>query len=108
MEDADQLRSLGVDLSALDPAPPQTPRWDAGTERLKARHPCLLCGQPSSAVGIAHTPGHGRRWVGTCMPCLVATTPSGRTGVSLTDTLAVLREAAREVGAVLKIITDEA
>ncbi|MET8331744.1 hypothetical protein [Streptomyces sp. NPDC005181] len=85
MTDADLLRSLGVDPSQLDPAPPWAPRQSAGVD----------------------TPGHGRRWLDRCMPCLIATTPRGGPRAPLTDTLAVLREAAREAGVHLTIVADE-
>ncbi|MET8538845.1 hypothetical protein ABZV67_46260 [Streptomyces sp. NPDC005065] len=41
------------------------------------------------------------------MPCLVAATPRGGPRAPLADTLAVLREAAREAGVDLTIVTDE-
>lgn len=105
MNDADLL-SLGIDPATLDPAPPWTPRWEAAIERLRARRPCLLCGQPSSAAGTVDVAGHGRRWVDRCMPCLVATRPRDRPQAPLEDTLAVIREAAREAGATITIVTD--
>ncbi|WP_329162750.1 hypothetical protein OHB49_23565 [Streptomyces sp. NBC_01717] len=105
MADADLLRSLGVDPSQLDPAPPWAPR--AGTERLDGSHPCALCGKPARATVGVDTPGHGRRWLDRCMPCLIATTPRGGPRARLTDTLAVLRETAREAGATVTIRTDE-
>lgn len=40
------------------------------------------------------------------MPCLLATTPRGGPRAPLADTLAVLREAAREAGVVLIFVTD--
>lgn len=40
------------------------------------------------------------------MPCLVATTPRGGLTGPLADTLDVLRDAAREAGVTLTIITD--
>ncbi|MFD5064583.1 hypothetical protein [Streptomyces sp. NPDC058394] len=39
------------------------------------------------------------------MPCLIATTPRG--GLRAPDTLAVLREAAREAGVDMTIVADE-
>ncbi|MEU8833493.1 hypothetical protein [Streptomyces sp900116325] len=105
MTDADLLRSLGVDPPQLDPAPPWTPR--AGAERLDGSHPCALCGKPARATVGVDTPGHGRRWLDRCMPCLIATTPRGGPRTPLADTLAVLREAAREAGAAVTIKTDE-
>ncbi|MGY4930296.1 hypothetical protein ACWD7T_04100 [Streptomyces sp. 900116325] len=105
MTDADLLRSLGVDPSQLDPAPPWTPR--AGAERLDGSHPCALCGQPARATGAVDVPGYGRRWLDRCMPCLTATTPRGGPRGPLADTLAVLREVARKTGVPLTIVTDE-
>ncbi|WP_406309808.1 hypothetical protein [Streptomyces sp. NBC_00623] len=105
MTDADLLRSLGVDPSQLDPAPPWAPR--AGAERLDGSHPCALCGKPARATVGVDTPGHGRRWLDRCMPCLIATTPRGGPRAPLADTLAVLREAARGAGATVTIRTDE-
>ncbi|MFE9949267.1 hypothetical protein ACFYRJ_17250 [Streptomyces sp. NPDC005531] len=61
MTDADLLRSLGIDPTKLDPAPPWSPR--AGTERLDGRHPCACCGQPARVTGAVDAPGHGRRWL---------------------------------------------
>ena len=106
MNDADLLRSLGVDPSTLDPAPP-SPWQSAGTERLDRRHPCVRCDEPAQAAGVVDVPGHGRRWLDRCMPCLIATTPRGDSPrAPLADTLAVLREAAREAGVALTIATD--
>ncbi|MGW3821773.1 hypothetical protein ACWEAF_05560 [Streptomyces sp. NPDC005071] len=105
MTDADLLRTLGIDPSQLDPAPPWTPH--AGIERLDGSHPCARCGQPARATGVVDVPGHGRRWLDRCMPCLVATTPRGGPRAPLADTVAVLREAAREAGVDLTIRTDE-
>ncbi|WP_406359956.1 hypothetical protein OH782_22305 [Streptomyces sp. NBC_01544] len=105
MTRADLLRSLGVDPSQLDPAPPWAPR--AGAERLDGSHPCVHCGKPARATVGVDTPGHGRRWLDRCLPCLIATTPRGGPRAPLADTLAVLREAAREAGATVTIRTDE-
>lgn len=105
MEDADLLRSLGVDPGRLDPAPLWTACGSASIERLDARHPCVRCGQPSTVAGVVDAPGFGRRWVDRCMPCLIATTSRGPVA-PLADTLAVLRDAAREAGASLTIVTD--
>ncbi|MER7806184.1 hypothetical protein [Streptomyces sp900116325] len=105
MTDADLLRTLGVDASQLDPAPPWVPR--AGAERLDGRHPCVRCGKPASVTGIVDAPGYGRRWLDRCMPCLLATTPRGKPREPLADTVAVLREAAQEVGVDLTIVADE-
>ncbi|MET8404510.1 hypothetical protein [Streptomyces sp900116325] len=105
MTDADLLRSLGIDPAELDPAPPWSPH--AGTERLDGRHPCARCGQPARVTGAVDVPGHGRRWLDRCMPCLLATTPRGGPRAPLADTVAVLQEAAREVGVDLTIRTDE-
>ncbi|MFJ5817235.1 hypothetical protein ACIQGT_25550 [Streptomyces sp. NPDC093108] len=77
MIDADLLRSLAIDPSALDPAPPWAPCGSAGIQRLHGRHPCVRCGRPSTVAGVVEVPGHGRRWVDRCVPCLVATTPRG-------------------------------
>lgn len=68
------------------------------------------CGQPSTVVGAVEAPGLGHRWVDQCTPCLVATTPRGRPGAPIKDTLAVLREAAREaeITVPLRIVADEA
>ncbi|MEV7856965.1 hypothetical protein [Streptomyces sp. NPDC088183] len=41
MIDADLLRSLAIDPSDLDPAPPWTPCGSAGIQRLHGRHPCV-------------------------------------------------------------------
>ncbi|MFE4925380.1 hypothetical protein [Streptomyces sp. NPDC056661] len=105
MTGADLLRSLGVGPSQLDPAPPWAPR--AGAERLHLSHPCALCGKPARATVGVDTPRHGRRWLDRCMPCLIAITPRGGPRAPLADTLAVLREAAREAGATVPIRTDE-
>jgi hypothetical protein len=105
MTDADLLRSLGVDPAQLDPAPPWTPR--VGAERLDGRHPCARCGEPARATVGVDTPDHGRRWLDRCMPCLIATTPRGGPRGPLADTVAVLRDAAREAGVALSIVTDE-
>nr|WP_276323066.1 hypothetical protein [Streptomyces sp. S501] len=40
------------------------------------------------------------------MPCLIATIPGAGPGGPLADTLAVLREAAREAGATVNIVAD--
>lgn len=106
MTDAD-LRSLGIDPSTLDPAPPWTPRGEAEMARLDGRHPCVRCGAPATVAGVVDAIGHGRRWLDQCMPCLIATTPrGGRTG-PLEDTLSVLRDAAREAGVNLTVVTTE-
>ncbi|WP_371605040.1 hypothetical protein OG345_42235 (plasmid) [Streptomyces sp. NBC_01220] len=107
---ADLLISLGIDLAALDPAPQWTPRDVPGLERLKVRHPCVCCGQPSTVVGAVEAPGFGRRWVDRCTRCLVAMTPRGRSAAPLEDTLDVLRKAVREAELTipLKIVTDKA
>nr|WTB35097.1 hypothetical protein OG781_41640 [Streptomyces sp. NBC_00830] len=107
MNDADLLRSLGVDPSQLDPAPPWALRQSAATERLDGSHPCALCGKPARATVGVDTPGHGRRWLDRCMPCLIATTTSGGPRAPLVDTLAVLREVAREAGVDLTIVADQ-
>lgn len=106
MEDADLRRSLGMDPGVLDSAPPWTPCGSASIERLCARYPCVRCGQPSTVAGVVDSPGLGRRWVDRCMPCLVATTPRGGPTGPLADTLDVVRDAAREAGATLTIVTD--
>ncbi|MGW2113233.1 hypothetical protein [Streptomyces sp. NPDC001948] len=85
MSDSDLLRAFQVDPATLDPAPPWTPRWDAGIERLAGRHPCLGCGQSATAAGAVEVPGYGRRWVDRCMPCLVATTPRGPQAPPISD-----------------------
>ncbi|WP_406434201.1 hypothetical protein OHA59_45525 [Streptomyces sp. NBC_01589] len=41
------------------------------------------------------------------MPCFIATTPRGSPRAPLADTLAVLREAALEAGAIVTIRSDE-
>ncbi|MFF1301077.1 hypothetical protein [Streptomyces sp. NPDC058296] len=105
MTDADLLRSLGIDPSQLDAAPPWAPR--AGAERLDGSRPCARCGEPARATGVVDVPGHGRRWLDRCMPCLIATTPRGGPRGPLEDTVAVLRDAAREAGVALTIGTDE-
>ncbi|WP_406428716.1 hypothetical protein [Streptomyces sp. NBC_01589] len=105
MTDADLLRSLGVDPSQLDPAPPWAPR--AGAERLDGSHRCALCGKLARATVGVDTPGHGRRWLDRCMPCFIATTPRGGPREPLADTLAVLREAALEAGVIVTIRSDE-
>ncbi|TXS44940.1 hypothetical protein [Streptomyces sp. OR43] len=108
MIDADLLRSLGIDPTMLAPAAPASPRQEAAFARLRERVPCLLCGQPSSAVDVAEAPGHGRRWVDRCMPCMVATTPRGGPRGSLEDVLSVLRDAAHEAGVTaIRIVTDK-
>ncbi|WP_406338297.1 hypothetical protein OG987_13435 [Streptomyces sp. NBC_01620] len=107
MNATDLLRSLGIDPAQLDPAPPWAPR--AGAERLDGNHPCVRCGEPARATGIVESLGHGRRWLDRCMPCLIATTPRGDgPRAPLADTLTVLREAAREAGVDLTIVTGEA
>ncbi|MFF1962936.1 hypothetical protein ACFVW5_04810 [Streptomyces sp. NPDC058232] len=106
MNDADLLRSLGVDPAELYPAPPWAPRQSAGLERLDGSYPCALCGEPARATGVVDVSGHGRRWLDRCLPCLLATTPRGGPRAPLADTLAVLREAAREAGVALTIVTD--
>ncbi|MEV7715263.1 hypothetical protein [Streptomyces sp. NPDC088270] len=100
MIDADLLRSLAIDPSDLDPAPPWTPCGSAGIQRLHGRHPCVRCGRPSTVAGVVETPEHGRRWVDRCMPCLVATAPQA------TEPLVVLREAARTAGVALPTPAD--
>ncbi|WP_392750520.1 hypothetical protein [Streptomyces sp. LN590] len=105
MGDADLLRSLGIDPAQLDPAPPWAPR--AGVERLDGSHPCVRCGKPATATGVVVAPGYGRRWLDRCMPCLIATTPRGGPRAPLVETVNVLREAAREAGVALTIVTDE-
>lgn len=105
MTDADLLRSLGIDPSQLDPAPPWTPR--AGAERLNGSRPCARCGQPATATGVVDAPGYGRRWLDRCTPCLIATTPRGGPRGPLAETVAVLQEAAREAGVALTMRTDE-
>ncbi|MFF3359533.1 hypothetical protein ACFYWN_44830 [Streptomyces sp. NPDC002917] len=107
MDDADLLRSLDIDPAQLDPAPPRAPRQSAGLERLDGAHPCVRCGKPARATGVVDVPGHGRRWLDRCMLCLIATTPRGGPRAPLADTVAVLREAAREAGAALSIVADE-
>jgi hypothetical protein len=107
MNDADLLRSLDIDPSQLDPAPPWAPRQSAGTERLDGKHPCVPCGQPARATGAVDVPGYGRRWLDRCMPCLVATTSRGGPRAPLVETVNVLREAGREAGVLLTIVTDE-
>ncbi|WP_371602307.1 hypothetical protein OG345_05305 [Streptomyces sp. NBC_01220] len=106
--DADLLQSLGVDPAQLDPAPLWTPCGSASIERLQGRHPCLRCGQPSTVAGVVEVLGFGRRWIDRCMPCLVASTPRGGPRVPLESTVAVIREAAREAGATVTIVTDGA
>lgn len=103
---ADLLRALNVDPEALDPAPPPTPCGRVSMVRLDARHPCVRCGQPSTVAGVVDIPGLGRRWVDRCTPCLIATTPRGDPPAALTGILAVLRNAALEVGVSLTIVTD--
>jgi hypothetical protein len=107
MGDADLLRSLGVDPAQLDPAPPWAERQAASAERLKGGHRCVRCGEPARATGVVDVPGYGRRWLDRCMPCLIATTPRGCPRAPLADTVAVLREAAREAGVAVTIVTDE-
>ncbi|GAA1323456.1 hypothetical protein GCM10009647_058340 [Streptomyces sanglieri] len=108
MINADLLRSLAIDPSGLDPAPPWTPRGSAGIQRLNGRHPCVRCGRPSTVAGVLETPEHGRRWVDRCVPCLVATTPRGGPQAPLAETPAALQEAARTTGVALTTAADEA
>lgn len=108
MTDADLLQSLGIDPARLEPAPPGTAWGGAGIERLQGRHPCARCGHPSTVAGTVDIPGHGRRWVDRCMPCLIATTPRSTLRAPLVATLATIREAAREAGATITIVTDTA
>ncbi|MCX5317992.1 hypothetical protein [Streptomyces sp. NBC_00154] len=107
MNDADLLRVLGVDPSELAPAPPWMPRQLASVNRLDGSLPCVRCGEPARATGVVDAPGHGRRWLDRCMPCLLATTPRGGPPGPLEDTLAVLRQAAQQAGVDLTIVTDE-
>jgi hypothetical protein len=107
MDNADLLQSLDIDPAQLDPAPPWAPRQSAGIERLDGKHPCVRCGQPARVTGVVEVPGHGRRWLDRCMPCLIATTPRGGPRAPLVETVNVVREAAREAGAAVTIVTDE-
>ncbi|MGW6902309.1 hypothetical protein ACWGF2_37860 [Streptomyces sp. NPDC054919] len=107
MTDADLPRSLGIDPSQLDPAPPWAPRQSAGAERLDGSHSCVRCGDPARATGVVTVPGYSRRWLDRCMSCLIVTTPRGGSRAPLADTLAVLRQAGHEAGVDLTIVADE-
>ncbi|WP_329612515.1 hypothetical protein OG244_03735 [Streptomyces brevispora] len=106
MTDADLLLFLGLDPARLDPALPWTPCGGAAIERLRGRRPCVRCGWPSTVAGAVDIPGHGRRWVDRCMPCLTATTPRGEARAPLEHTLAAVTGAAREADAKITIVTD--
>ncbi|MFE9855632.1 hypothetical protein [Streptomyces sp. NPDC005780] len=108
MHEADLLRSFGIDPAVLDPAPPWTPCGSAAIERLRGRFPCLGCDAPSTVADTVTAAGLGRRWVDLCMPCLIAATPRSGAQAPLEDTLGVLRDAAREVGVALTVVTDGA
>jgi hypothetical protein len=109
----DTLHLLGVDPSQLEPAPPWQPgsSWSPGIRERTgpSAKPCVGCGAPAQSTQIIDVPGHGHRWLDRCMPCLLATVKhDAGPPAPLEETLAVLRDAAREAGVHLTVITDPA
>ncbi|MGD1219406.1 hypothetical protein AB9Q10_13345 [Streptomyces krungchingensis] len=100
---------MGIDLSCLDPAPPDPVRMPGARERI-GRNPklCVACGQPARSTCILDVPGVGPRWQDRCRACFLARVnlePS-RVPVTLEGILADLREGALEAGVRLSIVTD--
>lgn len=64
------LDTLGVDSSALEPAPGGPLRFAGGIARVDPRssdrRPCSSCGDPAYATQRIDVPGHGLRWLDKC------------------------------------------
>jgi hypothetical protein len=106
---ADLLRALVIDAADLEPAPPWAPYRGTSTARIDSSRPCASCGQPARATRVIDVPGLGPRWLDTCHPHFLAATrllPS-RMPSTVEGIVADLREAAREAGAGLTIVTDD-
>jgi hypothetical protein len=104
----DLLRSLALDPADLKPAPARAATAQEARERLGPDPvPCVACGTPVRSTRIIVTPEHGRRWLDLCRECMLATVDRGRPTMPLADTMAVLREAAREAGVALTVLVDE-
>ena len=108
MDTTDLLLRLDLDPADLKPAPARTANAQDARERLGPDPvPCVACGTPARSTRIIATPGHGRRWLDLCRDCMLAAADRSQPTVPLTDTLAVLRDAAREAGVALTILVDE-
>ncbi|MFF2101013.1 hypothetical protein [Streptomyces sp. NPDC058202] len=105
MDDADLLRSLGVDPAALDPAPAVLRTADA---RRRFGRPCSTCGAEAISTGTVDLP-HGRFWLDSCRDHMLHAFRLRADRYPATgDALTVLREAAIEAGVALTVITDRA
>ncbi|NMI63169.1 hypothetical protein [Streptomyces sp. RLA2-12] len=107
--DADLLRALAIDAADLEPAPPWAPYRGTSTARIDGSRPCVSCGQPARATRVVDVPVLGPRWLDTCRDHFLAAArllPS-RMPSTAEEIVADLREAAREAGADLAIVTDD-
>jgi hypothetical protein len=103
MDDADLLRSLGVDPATLDPAPAAPRTADA---RQRFGRPCSTCGAEAISTGTVDLP-QGCFWLDSCRDHMLEAfrLRAGRWPAA-GDVFAVLREAAVEAGVALTVITD--
>ncbi|MER5653414.1 hypothetical protein ABT076_10405 [Streptomyces sp. NPDC002131] len=103
MNDADLLRSLGVDPAALDPAPATLRTVDA---RQRFGQPCSTCGAKAISTGTVDLP-QSSFWLDSCRDHMLEAfrLRAGRWPAG-GDVCTVLREAAAEAGVALTVITD--
>ena len=109
MNVAGTLRAMGIDPARLDPAPPDPARMPGAGERIgRNPKPCVACGRPSCATGILDIPTFGFRWLDRCRDCFLSrvNVEPSRVPATMEGILADLREAAREAGVPLAMVTD--
>jgi hypothetical protein len=108
VDTTDLLLLLHLDPADLKPAPARAANAQDARQRLGPDPvPCVACGTPARSTRIIATREHGRRWLDLCRDCMLATADRGQPTVPLTETLAVLRDAAREAGVALTVLVDE-
>ncbi|MFD4977479.1 hypothetical protein [Streptomyces sp. NPDC058424] len=105
----DVLRRLAVDPAGLAPAPPWQVHREAAVRVGRNPVPCVGCGRSARAAGIIEVSGYGRRWLGRCRDCLLATIdlqPSRVSG-TVAEIVADLRAAAAEAGVQPTVVIDD-
>lgn len=106
MTDADLLLHLGIDPTALDPAPAHG-RATAGPARVgRSPAPCTLCGAPARFTRVVDVPGRGPCWLDRCRACFLATVGIQSSGMPATvdGIVADLRAAAVDAGVALTVV----
>jgi len=102
------LAHHGIAPAYLEPAPADAARREV-IDRICAApaRACSVCGEPSPTARIVDFPGYGRRWVDLCSGHSKAVMQPWRGPTTVEGILADLREVAAEMGAPLRVWTDE-